>query len=192
MILDKNYWTQRYLDNNTPWQLDHASAPLVYCIDQIKYKNASILIPGAGNSREAIYLLKQGFENIHVLDLSEPSLENLKNQINSDRITFHLEDFFEHEGVYDIILEQTFFCALESRFRESYPKKCHNLLNKDGSLKGVLFQFESDRREPPYGGNAEEYRKLFNPLFEIKTMENCKISEPDRLGKELLINFQKK
>lgn len=192
MILDQNYWTQRYLDRNTPWKLNHASAPLVYLINQITDKNASILIPGAGNSREAIYLLEQGFSNVHVLDIAEPALENLKNEIESNGITFHLENFFEHQGLYDVILEQTFFCALESRFRESYPKKCHDLLKKDGSLKGVMFQFDSDRKEPPYGGNAEEYRKLFSPFFDIKLMENCKISEPDRLGKELLIDFQKK
>ncbi len=192
MILDQNYWTQRYVDNNTPWQLDHASAPLAHCINQIKDKNASILIPGAGNSREAIYLLEHGFTNVHVLDIAEPALQQLMNETDSDSITLHIENFFEHEGLYDVILEQTFFCALESRFRESYPKKCHDLLNKDGSIEGVLFQFESDRREPPYGGNAEEYRKLFSPLFEIRSMENCNISEPDRLGKELLINFQKK
>ncbi|ARN76571.1 SAM-dependent methyltransferase [Nonlabens spongiae] len=192
MILDKHYWTQRYQQDDTPWQLSHASAPLKHVISQIEDKNCSILIPGAGNSRDASYLLQQGFTNVHILDFAEPALESLQQQIESDEITLHLEDFFDHEGSYDFILEQTFFCALESRFRESYPKKCHDLLKSDGAIKGVLFQFESDRTEPPYGGNAEEYRRLFSPFFEIKSMENCEISEPDRRGRELLIHFLKK
>ena len=192
MVLDQNYWTQRYLDNNTPWQLEHASAPLVYSMNQITDKSAPILIPGAGNSREAIYLIEQGFTNIHVLDIAEPALEALKNSLRSDHLNLHREDFFEHQGSYDVILEQTFFCALESRFRESYPKKCHDLLKEDGHLKGVMFQFDSDRKEPPYGGSISEYEGLFSPYFDIKIMKECQISEPDRLGKELLIDFQKK
>jgi hypothetical protein len=61
---------------------------------------------------------------------------------------------FEHQGEYDLILEQT-FCALPPTIRHA---KMHQLLVKDGILAGVLFDryFESDS----FGGSQNEYNLL--------------------------------
>ncbi|MGB5982039.1 MAG: SAM-dependent methyltransferase [Nonlabens sp.] len=193
MILDETYWTRRYETYDTPWQLSNISGPLKYIIDNLKDKKTKILIPGAGNSKEALYLLKNGFSNIHVLDISSAPLQSLSHTIgHSDKIRMIHDDFFEHSGKYDLILEQTFLCALESRFRESYPKKCHELLNENGRVQGVLFYFSHSREEPPYSGTRKEYLELFTPHFHINRLEPCLYSEPNRSGKELICNFIKK
>jgi len=193
MILDETYWTRRYETDDTPWQLADISKPLKQIIDNLKDKKTKILIPGAGNSKEALYLLKNGFSNIHVLDISSAPLQSLAHAVDdSDKINLIHDDFFEHSGKYDLILEQTFLCALQSRFRESYPKKCHELLHQQGSLQGVLFNFTHSREEPPYGGTQKEYVELFTPYFHIKQLEPCLNSEPSRSGKELICNFIKK
>ncbi len=168
MKLDEHYWEQRYIDNTTAWDLGVVSPPLKHIIDNIMDKNARILIPGAGSAHEATYLLSKGFIDVTVLDYATTPIETLKKKVRDDRLKIIQEDFFEHDGSYDIILEQTFLCALESRFRESYPKKIHELLNKNGSLRGVLFNFNAERPEPPYGGNKQEYKLLFQDLFVIR------------------------
>ncbi|MGJ8684033.1 MAG: SAM-dependent methyltransferase [Nonlabens sp.] len=191
--LDKEYWQERYLTKSTGWDLGSISRPIKEYIDQLTDKNIKILIPGAGNAHEAIYLVNKGFMNIHILDLAQLPLKNAQQQIPElPSSSFINGDFFEHEGSYDLIIEQTFFCALEPRFRESYLKKNHELLNNNGTIAGVLFNFEHKVNEPPFGGSIDEYETLFKPYFEIAIMEPCYNSSPSRLGKELFIKLNKR
>jgi len=70
MALDQDFWNQRYVEQQTGWDLGEASPPLVAIFDQIENKNASILIPGCGNAYEAQYLLEKGFTNITLIDIA--------------------------------------------------------------------------------------------------------------------------
>ena len=63
MSLDSNAWNQRYISNNTGWDIGYVSTPIKEYIDQITNKNIKILIPGCGNAHEAEYLFKNGFKN---------------------------------------------------------------------------------------------------------------------------------
>ena len=49
-------------------------------IDQKLNKDLAILIPGAGNSYEAIYLMEQGFTNITVIDIAPTVIQLLKEK----------------------------------------------------------------------------------------------------------------
>jgi len=99
--------------------------------------------------------------------------------------------FFEHEGNYDLILEQTFFCALDPELREKYVEKVTALLNPRAKIAGVLFQFPLTEVGPPFGGSKEEYRTLFQNQFEIKTLETANNSIKPRLGNELFLSLSK-
>ena len=72
--------------------------------------------------------------------------------------------FFEHKGNYDLIIEQTFFCALPPTMRQKYVWKMHQLLRDSGKIVGLLFNkiFESG---PPFGGSKAEYVSLFKDAF---------------------------
>jgi SAM-dependent methyltransferase len=190
--LDQQYWDNRYQNGTASWDLQQVSPPLKNYIDQIQNKNLSVLIPGAGNAYEAKYLLEQGFTNITVLDIAPSVVASLQKQFeNNPNIKIIEADFFQHMGQYDLILEQTFFCALPPSLRPQYAHKMHQLLKSGGKLAGLLFnkQFEVN---PPFGGTALEYRKLFGELFEIKTMEACTNSISPRQGSELFIIFIQK
>jgi hypothetical protein len=56
------------------------------------------------------------------------------------------QNFFNHTNRYDLIVEQTFFCALHPSLRNQYVQKTYTLLNTNGKLVGVLFNkyFETD------------------------------------------------
>jgi len=184
--LDNNYWTNRYVNKQTGWDLGEISPPLKIYIDNIRNKNLKILIPGAGNAHEAAYLFKLGFKNTYVLDISEYPLNEFKKrnpEFPSDQLL--VEDFFLHQSNYDLIIEQTFFCAIPPYLRENYVTKMAELLNSTGKLIGLLFNTAFESEGPPFGGNINEYQNLFSSKFIIEKMEICPDSIKPRLGNEL-------
>ena len=189
-FLSPEYWESRYKEQQTGWDIGKPSTPLADFIDDIPNKEASILIPGCGNSYEAEYLVEQGFTNVTVIDIAPSPVERLKHKIGN-KATILLEDFFEHKGSYDFILEQTFFCALDPVLRSAYSQQMSMLLNTQGKLAGVLFnkQFETN---PPFGGSRQEYESLFSAHLQLLKMEECYNSIPPRAGSELFFIATKK
>jgi len=191
-FLDASYWNDRYKENRLGWDIGYPSTPLKTYIDQLENKTIDILIPGGGNAYEAQYLNEKGFGQVTVVDIAETAKAGfLKRfpQFHDDQ--FLVKDFFEMADRFDVILEQTFFCALHPSLRQAYAQKMHELLEPDGKLVGVLFDFSLDDG-PPFGGSKEEYRGYFEPYFDIEVLERCYNSIPPRHGKELFINFTKK
>jgi methyl halide transferase len=193
MILDKEYWDKRYLEKETGWDIGHVSTPLKEYFDQIDNKDLKILIPGAGNAYEAEYLFNNGFNNVFVLDISPVAIAEFKHRVPGfpwDNII--CEDFFNHHDQYELIVEQTFFCALEPHLRASYVKKMSELLIPGDRLVGLLFNTKFEKDGPPFGGSKEEYLKYFEPYFKIHTFETAYNSIKPREGRELFINLIKK
>jgi len=193
-MLDKNYWDTRYNEKDTSWDIGYISGPLKGYVDGLKDKNISILIPGCGNAYEAEYLLQQGFTNVTLIDISPFPVENVRTKLGQfvgKQLHLICGDFFELDKKFDLILEQTFFCALDPSLRENYVNKMSDLLNENGRLAGVLFNraFEGG---PPFGGTKEEYGKLFSGKFQIHKMEACYNSIERRAGTELFIELIKR
>jgi hypothetical protein len=190
--MNKEYWEKRYIDNETAWDVGSITTPLKQYIDQIENKELKILIPGAGNSHEFDYLIKSGFKNIFVIDIAKTPIENIKFR-NQDLKEQIIEgDFFELDMKFDLIIEQTFFCALDISLRENYSKKMYELLNPKGKVAGLLFNFPLTEEGPPFGGEIKEYLSLFSSLFKIKTLEKSYNSIKPRFEKELFFIFEKK
>ncbi len=190
---DKTYWENKYHENATGWDIGYASAPLTDYFNQLRDKKLKILIPGGGNCYEAEYLFEQGFKNIFVIDIAEQPLKNLKARFPNfpDHQLIH-DDFFNHQGTYDLIVEQTFFCALDPAMRQKYADKMADLLTENGKLAGLLFDFELTEDGPPFGGSTAEYLPLFSQKFTIKKLERCYNSIKPRNGRELFFIFEKK
>jgi thiopurine S-methyltransferase len=194
MKLNKAFWDNKYINEKLGWDIGYISTPLKSYIDQLADKNLKILIPGAGNGYEVEYLFNRGFTNIHVVDIAQQPLDNLKHRIlhfPEDQL-IHLDFFDLQESNFDLILEQTFFCALDPSLRESYAIKMNNLLREKGKLVGLLFDFPLTAKGPPFGGGINEYKELFFEHFKIKTsLERAYNSIKPRNGNELFFIFEK-
>ena len=192
-FLDGNYWSNRYNDGTSFWDLGEVSPPLKNYIDQFSDKNKRILIPGCGNTYEADYLLTQEFTNIAVIDIAPTLVMKLKEKYKDNpHIKIIFGDFFKHEGQYDLILEQTFFCAIDPSLRKNYAAKMPQLLAPNGKLVGVLFNRRFEEQGPPFGGSKNEYELMFAKGFIFKTFEPCYNSFSKRKDAELFINLVKK
>lgn len=193
MDLSEKAWDNRYLNNDIGWDLGEISMPLKEYFDQIENKEIKILIPGGGNSYEAEYLHNLGFKNVFVVDLSKTALDNIKQRVPSFPTSQLIHgDFFDIKNSFDLIVEQTFFCALNPSLRAKYVLKMHQLLKNDGKLVGLMFNVPLYENRPPFGGYKTEYLNLFRPYFTVLKMEKCYNSVKSRAGKELFVQLQKK
>ena len=122
--IDQKYWNERWEKSETGWDVGYASPAITEYLKQYSNKNAAILIPGCGNAYEAAFLVENGFTDITLIDIAPKAVEMLKkNFTNSPQVKIICEDFFLHEGKYDLIVEQTFFCAIPPSRRKEYANK---------------------------------------------------------------------
>jgi len=191
--LTPKYWDDRYLNDDFGWDLGQISPPLKDYSDQLTNKDLKILIPGAGNSYEAEYLVNKGFTNVYVCDFAEQPLKNLLQRCpNIGANHLLLTDFFEIKDIkFDLIIEQTFFCAINKSLRAKYFQKAYELLNPKGKIVGLLFNDALNEDKPPFGGTKEEYQEYFKLLFKPKVYEMAYNSIKPRAGRELFINLEK-
>jgi len=192
-LLNENYWSSRYQNNDVAWDMGEVSPPLKEYFDQLTDKSISILITGCGNAYEAEYLLQNGFKNITLIDISPLPVDKLKKQYSAflnKEIHIICGDFFALNQTFDLIVEQTFFCAIDPSLRTDYANKMYELLNVNGKLVGVLFNRTFDAG-PPFSGNRTEYNRLFKDKFQIKIMDECYNSISPRKDSELFVILQK-
>jgi SAM-dependent methyltransferase len=185
--LDQSYWNERYESGYTGWDIGHVADPLKAYFDQLTNKDLSILIPGGGNSYEAIYLMEQGFTNVTIVDISTVVTERLQKnhaQWLDKGLQIICLDFFDLDRQFDRIIEQTFFCALLPDLREAYAKKMASLLKPGGKIAGVWFNREFEGG-PPFGGDVRDYTTLFSRYFESVDFTPCYNSIEPRKNAEV-------
>lgn len=191
--LNSGYWSTQYQSEQTQWDAGAITTPIKEYIDGLDNKDIAVLVPGLGRGYELLYLYNQGFTNLTGLDFAPEPLRDIRTAEASfpeDRLI--CSDFFLHQGQYDLILEQTFFCALTPKLREEYQQQMHRLLKPGGKLVGLLFDFPLTEVGPPFGGSEQEYRNLFANRWKIQTMKRAYNSIKPRAGKELFIIIEKK
>lgn len=193
--LNQQFWNQRYAEAQTGWDIGYPAPAIQTFIDGLTDKNQRILIPGCGNAYEAEYLIEKGFTNITLIDIAplvvEAVAQRLKPAIEKGQLKLICGDFFELNDSFDLIIEQTFFCALHPSMRHAYAKQMYHLLDAGGVLTGLLFSFPLTEDGPPFGGSKDEYSSYFSPLFTIKHIEACNHSIKPRSGRELWFELKK-
>ena len=191
--LSEDFWENKYKTNKIGWDLGEVSPPLKSYFDQLTNKELKILIPGGGNSHEAEYLFNMGFKNVYVVDLSKTALENIKNRVPNFPLSQLIHaNFFDLNHTFDLVIEQTFFCAIDPRLREKYALKMKELLSNNGKLIGLLFDAKLNEDHPPFGGNTEEYISYFESHFTMDIFTKCYNSFHNRQEMELFVKFIKK
>ena len=188
--LNALFWNSRYERGETGWDMGCVSPPLKAYIDRLTNKELKILIPGAGNAWEAAYLWEQGFSHVWVCDFAPTAVQQfLQRCPDFPANQVICGDFFTLTGSFNLILEQTFFCALSPSLREAYAVKMAQLLGETGTLAGVMFDAPKNSERPPFGGTAAAYRSLFERHFKTVTIEPCRNSIGPRSGQEVFVQI---
>ncbi len=190
--LNAGFWEERYVTGETAWDMGRVSQPLKEYFNQLTNKNLKILIPGAGNAWEAAYLWEQGFKNVWICDIVAAPLVRFQERHSDfpEAQLLHV-DFFQLQDAFDIIIEQTFFCALDPKLRDAYAQKMSSLLKPNGKLVGLMFDDPKNNDRPPFGGRREDYQDLFERYFSEVKIEACYNSIAPRAGKEVFVRIRK-
>ena len=193
MFLNETFWDNKYKSEQTGWDIGSISTPLKKYFDQLTNNKLKILIPGGGNSYEAEYLHNLGFKNVYVVDISATALTNFQKRVPSfpNQRLINI-DFFELNDSFDLIIEQTFFCAINPDLRPKYASKMSELLLTNGKLVGLFFNIPLFKDPPPFGGTKKEYIPYFKPYFKLDIIEDSYNSILERRANELFIKFIKK
>lgn len=191
--LDGLYWAGLYDKGSTGWDIGYPAPALVDFLDHLSDKSLRILIPGAGRGWEVDYAFRQGFGSVYYLDFAPSAAALFQKQFPffpADQVL--VEDFFNLNETFDLILEHTFFCALHPSKREAWALRCLHLLRPGGRIAGLLFNHEFEHDGPPYGGVEDEYRRLLSSGFDIEVLEICAKSIKPRAKRELIFEARKK
>ena len=194
---DAAYWQARYATpGRAGWDAGRITPPLQAYFDQLtEPQQLRVLIPGAGRAYEAEYLHHLGSEHVVVADLAPEPLAELAARVPSfPKENLWLADFFALPPTqpFDLLIEQTFFCALNPALRPAYAQQCVRLLRPGGKLVGLLFDTDSPAAtEPPFGGSRTEYATYFQPYFDFTHFDTAYNSLPARAGRELFICLAK-
>ncbi len=192
--LNAKFWERRWQEQQTGWDIGQASPPLMQYAERLLNQNPRILIPGAGRAYEAIALHQLGFTQVYVCDWVDSAFDHLR-QTAPDFPKDHLlvSDFFDLplSEELDLILEQTFFCAIDPSLRPRYVEKTHSMLKPGGRIAGVLFARPFPFEGPPFGGTKTEYETLFSSHFTILNLDISPDSIAPRLGNELFVELLK-
>jgi SAM-dependent methyltransferase len=193
-LLDKSFWDQRWHTGQTGWDLNEASPAIMDYFDRTKPPfDARILIPGCGNAWEAEALTRRGYTDITLCDISPTLCANLSERYHDQSaISIVCGDFFDLSGPYDLVIEQTFLCALDPSLRAAYAEHMARIIRPGSILAGLWFSVEFPFDGPPFGGSPEDYLKLLEPYFNLKEAGPCKASVKPRQGNEWFIVAERK
>ncbi len=184
MSFNKEFWESKYNHQQTGWDIGYPATPLVEYIDQLTDKDLKILIPGCGRAYELEYLWKNGFKNVFGLDLAPSAAKEFLKRVPDFPVNqFFTDSFWDLSQKFDLIIEQTFFCAISPLSREDYISKMAEITNPSGKVVGLLFDFPLTEEGPPFGGSLEEYKKRFEEHFTFYIEKSHNSIKP-RQGKE--------
>ena len=158
-------WQRHYEENDLGWDLGQVAPPFVKLWQEEKLPLGKVLVPGCGRGHEVVFLAENGFD-VTAIDFSSGAVTYLKNALKKRNLEGRIlhQDFFSlyesHEGVYDLVLEQTFFCAISPKQRRDYVLNVSRILKPGGILVG-LFYHTDEQGGPPYNTTREDIEMHF-------------------------------
>ena len=189
-------WQGHYESDDLGWDLGQVAPPFVKLWKEEKLPVGKALVPGCGRGHEVIFLAENGFE-VTAIDFSEGAITYLERALEKRSLKGRVlhQNFFcldkSHDGVYDLVLEQTFFCAIAPRQRQDYVRNVTRILKPGGMLVGLFYNTDKEGG-PPYNTTREDIAVNFAKNFKILELDKTTLSAEQRKDKEWLGIFEKK
>lgn len=166
----KNHWENVYktkTPNEVSWTQLHPKTSIELIKSFNLPKTCSIIDVGGGDSLLVDFLLKDGFQNITVLDISNEAIKRAKKRLGekADKVSWIVSNItdFSPEKTYDIWHDRATFHFLN---KNNQIKKYINLVNKSVNKSFVIGTFSMDGPLKCSGMEIVQYNDVkMNDLF---------------------------
>ncbi|MEM6822114.1 MAG: methyltransferase domain-containing protein [Verrucomicrobiota bacterium] len=182
----RDYWDQRYLNDDTPWDEGAPSPPLREFLAK-RAVSGKVLVPGCGMGHDVRALTSQGADVVG-LDISPEAIYRARMETRAEGEQYVCGDLFclpqVMERTFDLVFEHTCFCAIDPELRTSYVKAVREALKPSGQLLAVFFMNPAAETGPPFGATLEELDRLFGKHFDLEEDYIPEQSYPGREARE--------
>lgn len=189
-ISNPEFWSTRYKDQSTPWDLQAPSPALVWALQKFKLPKLRVAVLGCGRGHDAFHFaslghMTTGFDfSLGALKEAEKLYGQNENLKWVQQDVFNLNaDYFEQ---FDLVFDHTLFCAVDPSKRQTLVKSWERLLTDQGQLLGVFFTMPK-LDGPPYGSTEGEISHRLSAYFRTDFWMRSRVSAPSRMGKELIV-----
>jgi len=192
--MSSEYWEQRYLTKDTPWEKGAPSPGLVdFLAGHEELPRMCVCVPGCGTGHDVRAWAGAGFP-VFGFDLA-PSAIGLATEWTRTaglNAKFQRSDFLTDPPpfLFDWIFEHTLFCAIQPEQRDAYVRAVLRWIKPDGQYLAVNYLIP-DQDGPPFGVTREELWDRFSPHFDL-LKEWVPRSYPNRTGLELMLWWRRK
>ena len=208
------YWSQRYQEANTPWDLAGPTPELARRLDRLPLlamqtspqESATaresprptpavppqVLIPGCGTGYDGV-LLAQAGHRVTAIDFAPEAIARCQQLAEAagvgDCVEPHVLDLFElppsWDQRFDWIWEYTCYCAIPPQRRDDYAAVAARVLKPGGVLCGLFFPTDGRPGGPPFAVDlGETVERFAHHGFVLVEREVPEHSHPKRRGHE--------
>ncbi len=179
-------WEGRYRSGDTPWDLGGPPPVLLQVLERhpARTRVLRVLVPGAGTGHDAIAWARAG-HRVVAIDIAPAAVARARENVRRAGVSVEvlLADLFalpaRLAGAFDVVWEQTCFCAIPPERRPEYVDAMASVLRPGGSFHG-LFWNHGRPGGPPYDVTVGEVRASFAPRFVEVSVEPVVESVPTR------------
>jgi len=173
--MNQNYWDKVYTDKTekeVSWFQEHPTKSLELIAELNLPKDARVIDVGGGDSRLVDHLLERGYSDITVLDISEVSLNKLKDRLgDTKKVKYITSDVvaFKAEKQFDLWHDRAAFHFLTTLEQiNQYLEVVNRSLNSGGNL--IISTFSKNGPEkcsglPIHQYSDTELKNLFAKYF---------------------------
>ena len=195
--MDRKFWQGVYDAGDTRFDLKGPSAPLLDWLDANAPRPGSAIVPGCGFGHDVLELARRGWDALGV-DLAETPVAvgraSAAKAGLSDKATFLEADVLalDHPAAYDLLFEQTCYCAIEPHRRDDYARFAARVVKPGGTLVFVVFPVDGRSGGPPFNIGVDEVKLRFAAAFDLVRMgPPLRPSSVGRAGKELFAELRR-
>ena len=190
------FWENIYLADDAGWDLGGVTPVFKSIANELI--PGKMCIVGCGSGHDAVMFAQKQFEVIGV-DFAESAVKTLQEKSEEENVNVQIlqYDIFsltpKYNNVFDYVIEQTCFCAINPNRRQEYERLVCKILKPGGKLIGLWFPLDKTLKDggPPWGTTVKEVKSVFNENWLVFRDEFSSLSIKPRQRREKLIIFEK-
>ena len=142
---DTQFWEDIYLDDDAGWDLGGVTPVFDDIADQLS--RGKVCIVGCGKGYDAVMFAQKGFE-VTAVDFAPSAVIALETMSNKENVNVQIlqSNIFvltpKYDSVFDYVIEQTCFCAVNPERRQEYERLVYKILKPGGKLIGLWYPLD--------------------------------------------------